>query len=172
VKVPGLRLVATPPPLGLLAAALPNVKAEEPMGAAGSTSKITKATTPSAITFWFRPAISIGQVPEQFPGDHETSLFAAVAAGPSVMLLTESREASKPRSKFTPDTCAPSNEVRVIATLIPVSPGLPEPLPAEMAAVGVCAVAPATQSSARTAQIRPVAKLDLTELIRSTHRIG
>jgi hypothetical protein len=137
VKVPEPTLVFTPTPEGSVAAAAVKVKAEVPGEALGSTSKTTLATTPSGMTFWLRPAISIGQVPEQLPGFQETSLLAAVAAAPAVMLLTESLELSKFSVKLTPETWAPFCEVSVIGALIPVSPGFPEPSPASMNAVGV-----------------------------------
>ena len=103
VNVPLVRLVATPPPAGFVAAALLNVSAEPPPGALGRTSKITLATGPSAIGVTLTPNTITRTVPEA--GCENDRLFpASEAACPMVTLLTESRLVSKLRSKFNPVT--------------------------------------------------------------------
>jgi hypothetical protein len=79
---------------------------------------------------------------------------AAEAVDPMVTLLTSSRLSSKLRSKFNPATCAPSCDIRLTGTLMFASPGFPEPFPADITAVGVCAEASPMVTKRRIANKR------------------
>jgi hypothetical protein len=79
-------------------------------------------------------------VPEE--GRDQLMVFPAEeAADPMMTLLTFRRLLSKLRSKFNPATCASSCELKRTGRLMLVSPGSPEPLPAEIMAVGDPALA-------------------------------
>lgn len=78
------------------------------------------------------------------PGDgyDATIVFPAeLAAEPMTKPVTVSLPESKTKSKLTMETSAPPWESNVTGTVIPVSPGLPDMLPAVSTANGPCAEA-------------------------------
>ena len=173
VKVPLVRPVVTPPPLGLVAAALLSVSEEAPLGAPGNTSKLTVASVPSGIGVTLKPKMIIRTVPTEGweqPTDLDTGALATAGSRVTARPLQDPlaaaiRLVSKLRSKLRPVTWAPSSEARLIGMLMPVSPGFPDPLPALIAAVGVCAAAFTTLPSTRTEAIKLEAALDIMELV-------
>jgi hypothetical protein len=136
LKEPSFKLTPIPLPLGSVAAALLSVSGDVPGTAPTNTLKTTLATVPLGIGSWFNPKMITLTVLED--GFDQLMVFPAEeAANPMLMLLTSKRLSSKLRSKFNPETFAPSCELRLTGMLMFVSPGLPELLPADITAVGV-----------------------------------
>jgi pyruvate/2-oxoglutarate dehydrogenase complex dihydrolipoamide acyltransferase (E2) component len=155
VKEPLFKLTSIPPPLESVAAALLNVSGDVPGAALTNTLKITFATVPLGIASWLKPKMITLTVLED--GFDQLKFFPAEeAADPILTLLTLKRLSSKLRSKFNPTTSAPSCELRLTGMMMFVSPGLPEPVPADITAVGVSAKAAPKGTRRRTANKKDV----------------
>ena len=119
---PSARCVGTALPKGSLRTTLLTAMGWLPARARDATSKNASATTPSAMVFWFSPAMRTRTLPDE-RGLEKTSLEAAFAAGPVATSCNPSALASKTRSNWRPPTSSPGLRASVTGKRTRRSPG-------------------------------------------------
>ena len=138
LNAPELVASETELPLGSVAVALLNDKADEPGEAPIFTLTTILATVPFWIAVWFNPKMSTRTRPEEGV-DQERIFPADEATPPMVIFCTVKRDESKFTSKLSPVTSVPSFDDRLTGIESPVSPGRPEALPTDKLAPLDCA---------------------------------